>query len=99
VTSDDLRKQGAGSWELRRGRRPEIGEGTWGTVVRCFRRLVFRIVINALGLFLEDLPGAVSGTVVDDDDFVWDVAKIQFEVQVLDGRRDAPLLIACGDDY
>lgn len=51
-----------------------------------------------MGFFLEDVPGAVGGTVVNNDDFVRDAAKVQFEVQVLDGGRDAAFFVAGGDD-
>jgi hypothetical protein len=47
---------------------------------------------------LEDLPGAVGGAVVDDDDFMRDAAEIQLKVQVLDGGRDAAFFVAGGDD-
>jgi hypothetical protein len=54
--------------------------------------------VQAVGFFLEDLPGAVGGAVVNDDDFVRDTAKIQFEVQVLDSGCDAAFLVARRDD-
>ena len=41
--------------------------------------------VEALGFFLENSPGAVFGAVVDDDDFVRDVAEVQLEMQMLDG--------------
>jgi hypothetical protein len=47
---------------------------------------------------LEDLPGAVGGAVVDHDDFVRHAAEVQFEMEMLDGGRDAALLVARGDD-
>ena len=47
---------------------------------------------------MEDWPGAVFGAVVDDDDFVRDAAEVQLEMQVLDGGRDAALLVTRGDD-
>ena len=48
--------------------------------------------------FGEDFPGVVGTAVIDDDDFVGNVVEAEFEVEVLDGRGDAPLLIARGDD-
>lgn len=54
--------------------------------------------VQAFGLFLEDLPGAVFGAVVDDNDFVRHAAEVQLEMQVLDGGRDAAFLVARGDD-
>ena len=48
---------------------------------------------------MEDLPGAVGGAVVDDDDFVRDAAKFQLEVKVFNGGRDAAFLVARGDDH
>ncbi len=62
------------------------------------RRGAWRRGIQALGFFLEDLPSAVRGAVVDDDDFVRDAAEVQLEMQVLDGGRDAAFLITRGDD-
>jgi hypothetical protein len=50
-------------------------------------------------LFLENLPGAVGGAVVDDDDLVRDAAEFQLEVQVLDGGCDASFLVTRGNDY
>jgi len=55
--------------------------------------------VEAARFFLEDLPGAVGGAVVDHDDFVRDAPKIQLEVQVLDGGCDASFLVAGGDDH
>ena len=54
--------------------------------------------VKAQGFLLEDLPGAIFGAVVDDDNFVRDAAEIQLEVQMLDGGRDAAFLIAGGND-
>jgi len=54
--------------------------------------------VEPLGLFLEDLPGAVGGTVVNDDDLVRDTAEVQLEVQMLDSGCDAPFLVAGGND-
>ena len=54
--------------------------------------------IQAFGFFLEDLPGAVFGAVVDDDDFVRDSAEIQLKMKVLDGGRDAAFLVTRWDD-
>ena len=54
--------------------------------------------VEAVGFFLEDLPGAVGGTVVNNDDFVRDTAEVQLEVQMLDGGRDAAFLVAGGND-
>ena len=50
-------------------------------------------------MFLENLPGAVGGAVVDDDDLVRDAAEFQLEVQVLDGGCDASFLVTRGNDY
>lgn len=72
-------------WDVRI-RRSEIGDGRWGRGVKAF------------SLLLEDWPGAVGGTVVNDDDFVRDTAKIQFEVQVLDSGCDAAFLVARRND-
>ena len=44
------------------------------------------------------LGGTVGAVVVNDDDFVRDTAKIQFEVQVLDSGCDAAFLVARRDD-
>ena len=54
--------------------------------------------IQAFGFFLEDLPGAVFGAVVDDDDFVRDAAEVQLEMEMLDGRCDAAFLVTRGND-
>ena len=54
--------------------------------------------VEAIGFFLEDLPRAVGGAVVDDNDFMRDTAEVQLEVQVLDGGRNAAFLVAGGDD-
>ena len=54
--------------------------------------------VEAIGFFLEDLPGAVGGAVVNDDDFMRDAAEFQLEVKVLDGGCDAPFLVAGGND-
>ncbi len=47
---------------------------------------------------MEDLPGAVFGAVVDDDDFMRDAAEVQLEMKVLDGGRYAAFLVTRGDD-
>jgi hypothetical protein len=47
---------------------------------------------------LEDFPGAVGGAVVDHNYLVRDAAEFQFEVQVLDGRRDAAFFVPGGND-
>ena len=54
--------------------------------------------VEAVGFFLEDLPGAVGGTVVNHDDFVRDTAEVQLEVQMLDSGCDAALLVAPRND-
>ena len=54
--------------------------------------------VEAVGFFLEDWPGAVGGAVVNDDDFVWDAAEVQLEVQMLDSGCDAPFLVAGRND-
>jgi len=54
--------------------------------------------VQAVGFFLEDLPGAVGRTVVNDDDFVRDAAEIQLEVQMLNGGCDAAFFVAGGND-
>jgi hypothetical protein len=46
---------------------------------------------------LEDLPGAVGGAVVVDDDFVRDAAEFQLNTEVLDGGCDAAFLVPRGD--
>jgi hypothetical protein len=43
---------------------------------------------------LEDSPSAVGGAVVDDDNFVRDTAEVQFEMEMLDGGRDAVFFVA-----
>jgi len=53
---------------------------------------------EAVGFFLEDLPRAVGGAVVVDDDFVRHTAQLQFEVQVFNGGRDAAFLVARGNN-
>ena len=47
---------------------------------------------------MKNLPCAVGGTVVDDNDLVRDAAEIQLEVQMLDGGGDAAFLVARGND-
>jgi hypothetical protein len=54
--------------------------------------------VEAGGFLLEDLPSAVSGAVVNHNYLVRDAAEFQFEVQVLDGGRDAAFFVAGGDD-
>lgn len=68
------------------GLRSEIGFRRWS------------ICVEAFGFFLEDLPCAVGGAVVDDDDLMRDAAELQLKVQVLDGGRDATLLVTCRND-
>ncbi len=46
----------------------------------------------------QNLPRPILASVVDDDDLVRNVAEAQFEVQVLDGRGDAALLVARRND-
>jgi hypothetical protein len=83
-----------------------VGGGIWqgaqrsmglGAGSREWRRRRSRCV-EAGGFFLEDLPGAVGGAVVDHDDFVRDTAEGQLEMEVLDGGRDAAFLVTRGDD-
>jgi len=47
---------------------------------------------------LQDLPGAVGGTVVDGDYFMRDAAEFQLEMKMLDGGRDATFLVAGRND-
>ena len=47
---------------------------------------------------MEDCPGAVGGTVVNDNDLVRDAAEIQLEMKMLDSRSDAAFLVAGGND-
>ncbi len=54
--------------------------------------------VEALGFCLEDLPCAVGGAVVHHNYLVRDAAEIQFEVQVLDGGRNAAFFVARGND-
>jgi hypothetical protein len=54
--------------------------------------------VEAGGFFLEDCPRAVCGAVVDDNYFMRDASEVQLEVEMFDGRRDAALLVARGDD-
>jgi hypothetical protein len=51
------------------------------------------------GFFLKDCPGAIRAAVIHRDDLVWHAAKLQFDVQVFDGGRDAAFLIACWNHY
>ncbi len=48
---------------------------------------------------MKNLPGAVGGTVVYDDDFVRDAAEFQLEVQMLDGGGYAAFFVARRNDY
>jgi len=84
--------------ERRGARRQGTGDRIGRAVLRCFGIAVFRGRVEAIGFCLEDLPGAVGGAVVDDDNLVRDAAEFQLEVQVLDGGRDAAFLVAGGDD-
>lgn len=83
-------------------RRSEVGGRRWrfgGPVFRCFGRAVIRRSgVEAFGFFSEDFPRAVGGSVVDHDDFVRDAAKVQLEVEVLDGGRDAAFLVTGRND-
>ena len=47
---------------------------------------------------LQQLPGPVRAAVVHHDDLVGDALQAQLQVEMLDGRADAPLLIAGGND-
>ena len=47
---------------------------------------------------LENLPRRVRAAIVDDDDLVRNALQPQLEVQVLDRRRDAALLVPRRDD-
>ena len=47
---------------------------------------------------MEDGPGAVGGSVVNDNDFVRHAAEIQLQVQMLQGGCDASFFIASGND-
>ncbi len=55
--------------------------------------------VEAVGFILEYLPRAVFRAVVNDDDFVRNTAQVQFEMEMLDGGRDAAFLVARGNDY
>ena len=69
-------------------------------MVRCFGRAVIRRgrSVQTRGFFLEDLPRAVFGAVVDDNYLVRDAAEFQLEVQVLDGGCDAAFIVTRGND-
>jgi len=54
--------------------------------------------VEARGICLEDLSGAVGGAVVDHDDFVRDAAEFQLELQLFNGGRNAAFLVVCGSD-
>ena len=47
---------------------------------------------------LQNLPGPVAAAVVHHDNFVRDVMKPQFKIEVLDGGGNTPFLIARRDD-
>jgi len=47
---------------------------------------------------LEDGPGGVGGSVLDDEDFVGDGVEVELEVEVLDGGGDAAFFVAGWDD-
>ena len=49
-------------------------------------------------LGLEDGPGGVGGSVVDDENLMGDGVEIQLEVEVLDGGGDAAFFVAGWDD-
>ena len=48
---------------------------------------------------MKNLPCAVGGTVVDDNDLVRDAAEFQLEVQMLDGGGYAAFFVARRNDY
>ena len=48
---------------------------------------------------MKNLPCAVGGTVVDENDLVRDAAEFHLEVQMLDGGGDAAFLVARWNDY
>ena len=46
----------------------------------------------------QQFPGGILAAVIYDDDFMGHIVQAQFEMQMLDGRADATLLIAGGDN-
>ncbi len=53
---------------------------------------------DTLARIKQLLPGGVAAAIIDDNDFVRNAAKPQFEMQMFDRGRDASLLIARGND-
>ena len=51
---------------------------------------------DAAPMFRDDLGRPVRTSIVDDDDFVRDVMKSQFDMQMFDRRCDAAFFIASG---
>ena len=48
---------------------------------------------------MEDFPGAVGESVVNDDDLVRHSAEVEFKMEVLDRRGDAPFLVPGGNHH
>jgi hypothetical protein len=54
---------------------------------------------NLLTDRLENVPRSVLAAIVDDNDFVRDPAEPQFEVQMLNRRRNTFLFVTRGNDH
>jgi hypothetical protein len=65
--------------------------------VRC--GILDRMEGRYVGPFLlKDFPGAVGASIVNDDDFVWNVLMFQLAIEVPNRRGDATIFIASGYD-
>jgi hypothetical protein len=50
------------------------------------------------GNLLENGESPVGAPIVDDDNFMGDFFELKFEVEMLNRRGNATLLVPCGDD-
>jgi hypothetical protein len=51
------------------------------------------------GNFLENGPGSIGAAIVDDDNFMGDFFELKFQVEMLNRRGNATLLVPRGNYY